>query len=1415
MYYLRAIETKTHLALFDISERKDSYSAKEPEFADTEEDTDDTDKLYKLNKIRLFGKKTDGGEEMNTAIEAKFTALQEIHEDEINIDNIYTYLEPIKNIHFKYIEGNDELCKEIPNADSGSGKLTLKKIWTEYKNVASYTISPYEFAYTYPNNNFTTINASYNFGNYGNTLEQNPNYTTTALDSWQNYRAEGVDRQTNMQPWVDQSPITATFDPAAWQLKQITLPSGGQILVQYEQDDYSYVQDKLAHAMVKCSTIDESGGDVIVKLDLSDLDANNTAEDVMNLINKIYNTEETYTLNGQTVKEKKRIYFKFLYSLFGNMDTCSPNGVGREFIDGYAQLKEAATFQGTSIKLIFDGKPMKKVCNYYLKAEANHRAEPGAQELLDDGMNIREALAAVWQEQSNIGAILDMECFNTCPAHSYIRIPIRNKKGGGIRVKRLLTYNPDIPSETSLYGNEYLYKKIDKTLETSNGTSKLVSSGVATNEPSAAREENILVDFIPRFKQGWFNKLVAGEDKEVLEGPLGESLLPPPSVGYSQVIVRNIHGGITNPGFTINRFHTVQEYPFKAEMSDLEKVNHYSLLYTILFNTVHDKRWRSQGFRFLVNDMHGQVESATSYSGNYNIFYYNASNNEYNNLLTAFVNNTLGSPVTSTSYEYFEQGALLPTITAQTKRDPRALNFADPAPDGKLNQYVELLPLGQEIDVTTEDKKIVDEFDNAGIEYDGGALISYLFPIPAVSATPELTISKNKLYTHAITKVVHYPTVLKKVTSTANGLTNISENYLFSRETGEPIVTLNYTPIEQGNVPYTDRGYVNYNFPASMQYANMSQKAKNARMKFTSGTINTIFNTPTLSSLSPSITNGNYQNYFSKGDIVYYEIQGAVEGYWGTVTDILDGGVKLAHNYNSSSLPTGNVVNIEIVRSGNTNQLSAMAGNFTAYKIGATNSNTAGYTSPQGSVTANWTSNLPDYLTIPSPNSLSSYTIKNVVSASATVFGDQWEYQEKYEHYYPYINGVSPCSANGYYNNYESNKKGKWRPKASFVYEAINEGTNSTFSLKQDYLNGTSTIAGYPNYVATYTNPYTPNTNSTDKNYETGVFSLDIFSWNKWNQTLLNNSTPNTPNNELFVAATPVGRWLRTNLINKYSPHGDPLEESNILGIKSCAKYGYNKTLPYLTAQNAEYNSVYFESFENTYTLAVTCGNTNSGNIVEDECNVTSTVNTAHSGYRACRLSCNSALGSGTYFTAKIAPNGSYGVTSISPSQVYTVMFWARYSAPSELLANEDEIISLENMLKVYNTTANQAIQVPSDSYVPIKYIATSGNWHLFKQTITVDNTGLWVNFYRPPMQGCSPFSIYIDDIRIQPIDAQMNCYVYDNKTQQLLTTFDDQHFGTYYQYNEKGQLVRKIIETERGKKTVQENQYNIPKVAK
>lgn len=71
--------------------------------------------------------------------------------------------------------------------------------------------------------------------------------------------------------------------------------------------------------------------------------------------------------------------------------------------------------------------------------------------------------------------------------------------------------------------------------------------------------------------------------------------------------------------------------------------------------------------------------------------------------------------------------------------------------------------------------------------------------------------------------------------------------------------------------------------------------------------------------------------------------------------------------------------------------------------------------------------------------------------------------------------------------------------------------------------------------------------------------------------------------------------------------------------------------------------------------------------------------------------------------------------------------------------------------------------------------------------------------------------NVLFDDIRVQPDDASMKCYVYDPVTTRLVAEFDERHFATRYEYDAEGRLNRTKKETERGVMTIQEGRMSMP----
>ncbi len=68
-----------------------------------------------------------------------------------------------------------------------------------------------------------------------------------------------------------------------------------------------------------------------------------------------------------------------------------------------------------------------------------------------------------------------------------------------------------------------------------------------------------------------------------------------------------------------------------------------------------------------------------------------------------------------------------------------------------------------------------------------------------------------------------------------------------------------------------------------------------------------------------------------------------------------------------------------------------------------------------------------------------------------------------------------------------------------------------------------------------------------------------------------------------------------------------------------------------------------------------------------------------------------------------------------------------------------------------------------------------------------------------------SSSTIYFDDIRIHPFNAEMKSYIYDPVNLRLTAELDANNYATFYEYDEEGTLVRVKAETRQGIKTIKE----------
>ena len=896
--YLESVASKTHVAIFKTSPRSDGLGLSKDKTDLIKGGIEDNSvALQKLDRIDLYAIEDCTDEDNNGFYEPK---------DDVNT---------IKTVHFEYTY---ELCKNVPNnngtADhnyagvdinssaTGGGKLTLKKVWFEYEGQLTDKISPYEFEYQYPifseasevpigqlkapypNTYGETQSDPLQLFHYGNDYpvnSQNPPYEPVNTDRWGCYRdydavktAFGNDLP-RFFPYVHQDPAD-DFDQAAWCLKKINLPTGGSILVQYEQNTYKYVQDQRAMAMVPLMNTNGSS-DKRFYLDLAKTGIDFVAaSDKMALLKELFEPME---------RDHKRIYFKFLYALLGT-DVKYFNGMS-DYVDGFAYIKSVGfdtdgayfsfnendfvTNQGFSIENNggHGDEIPQKVCQEMYSA-TREGLLPAQTEFNDSDIDSKTKMLEVFKQWSDL-TDFDFSCAAMDEAMSFVRLQLPNnqpKIGGGVRVKRLLMYDEGITDkgQAVIYGNEYEYK-----------------DGVASYEPTSGGEENPLVYPLEMNKTRKLG-IIATNSRYSRVGPLGESFYPSASIGYSQVKVANIHQGKTSTGFTVHKFHTCKDFPIRKESSVLipnpqKNVNTGSLGAvaegaSFGGSVKVEEIDVSQGYTFINDNMHGQPISVKQFASNTTI------------------------PLAGTIYEYYDATQGVPVLDGT----------------GGTPQYE---MLGVESEVLAENREVKDEMINGLIGSDFAVTFAPLFTAYPTKVSAHTSLSSSTVHTHVTNKLINYPVFVKKVRNISpDKIEHVTENVAFDKYTGEPVTVKTYDEFEQAYKAKQVRG--------TWEYPSLQSKGVNEGM-VTQSKLLLDENGTYLDFNYPEMTDCNAMNKFTAGD--YLEVKDPVTSNFklfhvGEVDEenlrvrLISTGLD-----GNGSLVGGELVDIEVLRSGNKNNL--------------------------------------------------------------------------------------------------------------------------------------------------------------------------------------------------------------------------------------------------------------------------------------------------------------------------------------------------------------------------------------------------------------------------------------------------------------------------------------------------------------
>lgn len=590
LWYLHSIESKTMVATFILEDRNDLPAWNESGVRIANHAT------KRLKEIRLYSK-SDFAAKRTNAI-------------------------PVKTVHFKY---SYTLC---PGAyGPGTGKLTLDTVYFTYNNNNKGKQNPYVF-------NYKTNNPAYH-------LQQNDRWGSYK-DPLQNPGSVTGNVVTNAEfPYALQDSAAAAANAAVWALDSIQLPSGGALRVQYESDDYAFVQNKRAMQMFR----------VIGTAATPDFGERSSTLYTKHTIDNFW-TDHRYVFIRvpKPVSDRRELYNAYLagveklyFKLMVAMPT-DDNGGGYEHIPVYADLDADSNYGVINSEVIWvklagislEGdqpgprSPLVKAATQFLRLNLPSKAYPGSE--TGDDLDLEDAVRMLAAMATNItSAFRSFDAIarnkpwgqNIDTLRSFVRLnnPFLKKMGGGHRVKRITVYDhwdkmakkPGQPSvRPAVYGQEYTYTT---PLQVDTNT-VIASSGVAIWEPGIGGEENpfrVPVEYVEKIAP--LGPVTLGYSEE----PLGESFFPGASVGYSRVRVRTINYKKTKSanGYEETRFYTAYDYPIYTDrtlIDDDNKKRYKPDLRNLLRVNAKHFLSISQGFKIELNDMHGKLRSQASYA---------------------------------------------------------------------------------------------------------------------------------------------------------------------------------------------------------------------------------------------------------------------------------------------------------------------------------------------------------------------------------------------------------------------------------------------------------------------------------------------------------------------------------------------------------------------------------------------------------------------------------------------------------------------------------------------------------------------------------------------------------------------------------------------------------------------------------
>ncbi len=282
-------------------------------------------------------------------------------------------------------------------------------------------------------------------------------------------------------------------------------------------------------------------------------------------------------------------------------------------------------------------------------------------------------------------------------------------------------------------------------------------------------------------------------------------------------------------------------------------------------------------------------------------------------------------------------------------------------------------------------------------------------------------------------------------------------------------------------------------------------------------------------------------------------------------------------------------------------------------------------------------------------------------------------------------------------------------------------------------------------------------------------------------------------------------KWVTSNTVTLYNKYGQELENKDALGRYNSALFDFNGKMPAAIASNAMNREIYVNGFEDNLFRKANPSQESPYQFIN--------LSTQSSLYNSA---VSSESHSGNY--SVVLPLEGIQLLSSVHERTHKTEPYFTFTAKNEYkLLNYPGLYPNGFQPKsgskyVFNAWIKDSH--PNDRSLDIQYSFNDGSpqnfkckaivegWKLIEGIFTTGgyNSGAEFNILN------TVSGIYIDDIRIHPLGAQLKSYAYNDKTFKLMAELDENAFATFYEYDDEGSLVRVKKETERGIVTLKES---------